>query len=380
MKKALLLFVIASTVTAGIGQNVGIGTTAPGSKLQVNYNSADVTVANGFHLVDSGINQYNKIRLSKSGQTTGMNIGLFSISNTNASKYLDIFSDSVTTATFQGNGRVGIKNLYPGYTLDVGGDINTSGALRVNGSAGTTGQVLLSNGDGTMVWNDVCSYKNMATYNSGSGSFTVPADVTKVWVEAWGGGGGGSWYAGGGGGGYVSAYFSVSAATTISYSIGTGGSGGGASSPGGNTTTVSYTPSSITLTANGGTGSSITGSFVSAGGGGAAFASGTTAFVTLFGESGESTRSRSVQTGATTFYEEITGGAGGNAANTHLTGGRGTHMLITMAGSSVTRAALSDGGNVPGGGGGSGYVALLNTSGASASGGPGGLGRVIIHY
>ena len=377
MKKITALL-IGSLPAILFAQNVGIGTPAPESRLQVNYNSN--TSPNGIHMVDSAINQYNTLRLSKTSQTTGMNIGMFSASNSNAAKYLDIFSDSAVAATFQGNGRVGIRNFFPNHTLDVNGDINTNGAFRVNGNAGTDGQVLLSNGNGTMAWADICNYQNMITYNSGSGTFTVPAGITKVWVEAWGGGGGGSWYSGGGGGGYVSAFFAVTPAASISYSVGGGGSSGSATSSNGGNTSVTYTPASITLTANGGSGSSLTGSFVSRGGGGSASATGTTAAVTLFGESGESTQSKAVQTAATTFYEEITGGAGGNAANTVATGGRGTYMLITMAGVNVTRSVLSDGGNIPGGGGSSGFYALLNTSGASASGGLGAQGRIIIHY
>lgn len=47
------------------------------------------------------------------------------------------------------NSRVGINKLAPAYTLDVVGDINFTGALRTSGSAGTSGYVLQSAGNGT---------------------------------------------------------------------------------------------------------------------------------------------------------------------------------------------------------------------------------------
>lgn len=97
---------------------------------------------------------------------------------------------------------VGIGNTNPQYPLDISGDINTTGALRANGNAGANGQVLRSNDDGTMAWADMAEYKNMATFRTaGSGNWTVPIAVTKVWIEVWGAGEGGNYYSGGGGSG-----------------------------------------------------------------------------------------------------------------------------------------------------------------------------------
>ncbi|MEE9429450.1 MAG: hypothetical protein V3V16_00310 [Melioribacteraceae bacterium] len=49
-------------------------------------------------------------------------------------------------------GFVGVKKNNPGFTLDVGGDINFDGALYLNGISGTAGQVLTSNGSGDATW------------------------------------------------------------------------------------------------------------------------------------------------------------------------------------------------------------------------------------
>jgi hypothetical protein len=50
------------------------------------------------------------------------------------------------------SGNTGIGNNIPAYKLDVGGDINLTGALRMNGAAGTAGQVLTSNGTSAPTW------------------------------------------------------------------------------------------------------------------------------------------------------------------------------------------------------------------------------------
>lgn len=358
-------------------QNVGIGTTTPSAKLEVHHRSSS---AFGLKLIDSSSNISGSLQFQNINYTTGIRLQGFAASNFNNGQYLDIRSDTAITATFKGNGFMGVRNLEPTYPLDVTGDINTTGALRVNGNPGSNGQFLRSNGSGGMAWADICNYQNMATFTSGSGSWAVPVGVTKVWVEAWGAGGGGSWYSGGGGGGYISAFFTVSNGNSISYTIGAAGASGGATSGNGGNTTIGYSPTPVSLSANGGTGSSLTGSFVLGGNGGLASATGTNSYFSSYGQSGQVTRSRAFQVSATSFYEEITGGNGGNAGNTTATGGNESFMIINMSSASTARASSGDSGNPPGGGGGSGYIALLNPTAASSSGGPGAQGRVVIHY
>ena len=58
----------------------------------------------------------------------------------------DVNIDSATLKLDSTNNRVGIVNSNPQYELDVSGDINLSGKLRVNGSAGTANYVLQSQG------------------------------------------------------------------------------------------------------------------------------------------------------------------------------------------------------------------------------------------
>lgn len=74
-----------------------------------------------------------------------------------------------------------------------------------------------------------------------SGTFTVPNDIYKLLIEAWGAGGGGcntsggSSQTGGGGGGYGFLLLDVTPGQAINYTVGTGGAAGAPGSDGGNT-------------------------------------------------------------------------------------------------------------------------------------------------
>jgi hypothetical protein len=57
--------------------------------------------------------------------------------------------DYVTAMIVRSNGRVGIGNETPAHTLDVTGDVNLSGRIRINGNGGTANQVLRVNDTNT---------------------------------------------------------------------------------------------------------------------------------------------------------------------------------------------------------------------------------------
>ena len=59
----------------------------------------------------------------------------------------DVNIDSATFKIDSTNNRVGIVNSNPAYTLDVTGDVNLTGNLRLSGSAGTSGYILQSQGE-----------------------------------------------------------------------------------------------------------------------------------------------------------------------------------------------------------------------------------------
>ena len=63
-----------------------------------------------------------------------------------------------------GQGNVGIGTNTPAEKLDVNGNISFTGELMPNGVAGQAGQVLQSNGDGTMQWSDASSIQGNIGY------------------------------------------------------------------------------------------------------------------------------------------------------------------------------------------------------------------------
>jgi hypothetical protein len=276
---------------------------------------------------------------------------------------------------------VGVGTASPSEKLDVNGNLNVTGTIKANGVDGTAGQVLMKNAGGTLSWADLSSYKNFETFfTPGAGNWTVPAGVTKIFVEAWGAGGGGSAYGGGGGGGYVCAYLNVSAGGTVAFNIGNNGIGGNSGSTvatsGGNTTASS---GGITLTAYGGSGSIIydaTPPYGVYGGSGGGFgASGSFRnFYGSPGEDGQPNQLQYFQSNATTYLEATLGGKGGNAGNSENTGANGGYTLYSVTAGAQLRYISTGNSAVPGGGGGGNFFSGVNFGGAGAD------GMVVIRY
>ncbi len=115
---------------------------------------------------------------------------------------------------------VGIGTVAPVEKLDINGNVNISGVLKVKGNAGTPGQVLQVAADGNQNWLPLApNYKNRTEFFL-PGSFTVPAGVRELMIEAVGSGGGGAKGGGGGGGGYAAAIVKVAPGAAISFTIG----------------------------------------------------------------------------------------------------------------------------------------------------------------
>ena len=193
---------------------------------------------------------------------------------------------------------------------------------------------------------------------AGAHSFTVPADVTRIYVQLWGGGGGGggadstlSAGSGGGGGGYTSGWLNVTPGTVINFTVGSAGVAGAA---GGGNGTAGGTTSFSTLSATGGGGGSgATASTIQTTGGSSGSGSGGSFSLTARG-------------GGFGFY--VNNSAGANIA----TGGFGAPGAFgsSLAGPNVSSAGHL--GQFPGGGG--------SGSSANAAGGNGTTGLVIIDY
>ena len=119
---------------------------------------------------------------------------------------------------------VGIGTNIPAEKLDVNGNVNVQGNVKVNGVSGTDGQVLMTNNTGATVWSDLCDFKNIASFTQ-NGTWTIPAGVTKIMIEAWGGGGGGAAGGGGAGAAYIRSQVVNVSPGNLTITIGTGGAG-----------------------------------------------------------------------------------------------------------------------------------------------------------
>ena len=202
-------------------------------------------------------------------------------------------------------------------------------------------------------------------------TFTVPANVTSLTVEAWGAGGGGGKSTaannnaggGGGGGGYARSSLTVTPGSSITVNVGTGGT---ASNNGGD----SWFGSSTTVRGAGGLGGGADN--VNGGSGGSSNIGNLATFNGGNGGNGHASGTNDTRRG---------GGGGGSATNTAI-GGNGSAGGSGSGGGGGTGEA--NGGNgrqgsnngfagaSPGGGGGGG--------GRLAIGGAGGNGRVRVTY
>jgi len=69
------------------------------------------------------------------------------------------------------NNRVGVGTTAPNYKLDVAGDINFTGALRAAGLSGSSGQVLVSQGTSTPLWQDISTAIGGSAWLQGGNAF-----------------------------------------------------------------------------------------------------------------------------------------------------------------------------------------------------------------
>jgi uncharacterized repeat protein (TIGR01451 family) len=210
---------------------------------------------------------------------------------------------------------------------------------------------------------------------SASGTFTVPAGVTSVTVEARGGGGGGGGRSntglggagGGGGGAYARGMVAVVPGTTTNVVVGAGGAGGPAGNNNGSPGGSSYFGASNVL-AVGGSGGNGGASGAGGAGGSIAASIGTTKYNGGDGAAGTSTTSGGGGGGAGDAND------GGNAVGT--VGGAGGLDGGGAGANGLDANGVGLVGSVPGGGGSGGR----RRSGGTRAGGAGATGRVDITY
>lgn len=249
-------------------------------------------------------------------------------------------------------GKVGIGTTSPDQQLSVAGVIeSTIGGFKFPDGTTQSSAVATSSGSGV---------PNTSVFNS-SGSFTIPAGVTRVIVEVWGGGGNGGRAdpvagnsnsgGGGGGGGYGRQAFTVTPGTV--YTVTVGGPGGASSFGSLISATGGQNGGNATYPSGGGIG----------GLGGTSSGS-----VNITGGTGSGGSYFMVSGG----FKYPAGGAGGSAGNGGIGGGGGPGNQ---------NGAYLDGasgypGTVPGGGGGGGGGGGTNF----APGGAGAPGRILVTY
>lgn len=276
---------------------------------------------------------------------------------------------------------VGIGTNSPAEKLDVNGNLNISGQLKLNNNAGTAGQVLMKDASNNPVWGDISAYKNIMVFGctqtiggSGAGNcsanWTVPAGVNTIIVECWGGGGSGGNVSGGGGGGYVTAKYSVASGDIASLQMGAGGTGGlpGSGNAGG-TTFFSLNGAAIFAEGGGGATVSLSSSYsITLPAGGGYLVSGiNNNYIGYSGSAGQPSRQLSTQVNATSFADIRYYGDGGDAA---LIPGSGSKGGFYQSYSGLSQVVYSVASKIPGSGGAADF--------GSGSDGTG--GRIIIHY
>lgn len=168
--------------------------------------------------------------------------------------------------------------------VTAGGVLYTDGSKVVNVGAGTSGQILQSNGVAAPSWAIASSYAgpNCAVFATG-GSFVVPTGILQIIVVVIGGGGGGKSGSGGGGcggGGGLAIAECTNVSGTLTVTVGSAGAINGGSG-----TASSVTGTNVSVTATGGAG----GVGMSHGAGGTGTVTTGTALITKTGYSGSQT-------------------------------------------------------------------------------------------
>jgi len=137
---------------------VGIGTSTPITTLDVRGYGYYGNSTTGLYIGQAG---YSDIYASGSGNRLTLNY------SKNVATDINFLSDSSVSIVAGGNGKLGIGKQFPSEKLDVFGNFRLSGAFMPNNLAGSSGQILISQGAGSPpIWNSVNSLTLNNIYNS----------------------------------------------------------------------------------------------------------------------------------------------------------------------------------------------------------------------
>jgi hypothetical protein len=146
---------------------VSIESNFPGIHFNSYYNGGRKTISTGF----------------TSGAEMDPTTGAFSIYTSPASTTSGNTLAVNTRLLINKEGNVGINNNNPLHKLEIGGDFNTTGLIKVNGSSGVIGQVLTSNGAAGPTWANT-SFGNKTRFSinfqgDGSGGYN-PINIYRI--------------------------------------------------------------------------------------------------------------------------------------------------------------------------------------------------------
>jgi len=177
---------VYSIATSGTSKNYGVFGAAQGAT-GTNYGGyfENTSTANAYKYgIYSGTSgtmaNYNYAVFGLASGSTLQNIGVYGLANvattgTNTGAIFSASGGGANYALITSGGNVGIGTTTPAYQLDVAGDVNLTGFLRVNGVAGTAGQYLKSNGASVPTWADVTATTATTASNIAGGSAgTIP--------------------------------------------------------------------------------------------------------------------------------------------------------------------------------------------------------------
>jgi hypothetical protein len=387
---------------AYFNDSVGIGTTNPSEKLSV-YGAVESlydTIGEGGQFVLRG----------KPGTPIRWNIDNYTVYGVTTNLFR-IFKEDNSTAGANGRVYVGITTIGEFIIGDGAGGLSPTGTatqqLQVQSGAYIQNNLgigiinptsSLSVNGSTVIGTEILNMTGLSSTFTSSGTFTVPAGVTKISAVLIGGGGagggsgGGSGGNGGGGGGlrYINDY-TVSPGQTIDVTVGSGGVGGFGANAGGDGGNSLILISGIGIatafggkggTSNyndivnagaGGTGSVISGSIGGASGG----SGGRSTLASGAGGGGAGGYTGVGGTGGSTFGTGSTGigdvgsggaGGGGGAPSVSGCGGGGVGVL----GEGTSGSSSNGAGNAGSGGSTGGFGDSLNGNAGGLYGGGGG--------
>ncbi|MFA6329258.1 MAG: glycine-rich domain-containing protein [Candidatus Micrarchaeia archaeon] len=326
--------------------NVGIGTSSPMAALHVNGSASSFET----RLQTTANNVLLNFRDRLGNYQVGVSSGF-----STPSWYVYDATAGTTRLLIDGNGNVGIGTTSPAKKLDVAGDIQASGDVCANG---TCLSYFSCPSGGTLKCTETVDAGSIVFKVTGVGSTTwsPPDGVTSVRYLIVGGGGGGATYegGGGGGGGVLTGTVSVTAGTVYTITVGRGGL------PAQNGQNTYFSPVGTALGGGGGVTFSSNGLSGGCGGGGGS------SFYGYSGGTGTSGQGYNGGAGTSEGIDGGYGGGGGGAGGAGSSSSGGIGLASTITGTKVYYAG-------GGGGGGNWNLATGSSNGLGGGGHGGGL-------